>query len=384
MKVPIQHKNSEFPLMAIYNIASQTLGKSSKLKAINQFMIDNNIDVVQFESTTKVGKQGVIDLDGLEDYQEVYDKLKASITLNGVENPNVVHTVPYEDYGIQTATPEHFLDIEQLIGTQIRKLITADIPDNAVFKVGDNSYTKKELLNLYNQVLVENLIDSYDVKEEFKDPKKVEQILQEEIKSSSRYGRELAKACLLDENGKFYLPLYDPIQSQRIQTLLNSIIKSRITKQKIKGGALIQVSGYSTDLKVILQDKDGNALDLATYRKNHKNVSEEEFKEIVSQARNSGEISVKYLEVYMPAYSKEFYKPLMDENGILDITKLPEELKRLVGYRVPTEDKYSMAPIRIKGFLPQGNGSSIVLPAEITVISGSDFDVKFIDVIKWC
>ena len=37
--------------------------------------------------------------------------------------------------------------------------------------------------------------------------------------------------------------------------------------------------------------------------------------------------------------------------------------------------KYSMAPLFIKGFLPQQNGSAIMLPAEITTLSGSDFDV---------
>lgn len=34
-----------------------------------------------------------------------------------------------------------------------------------------------------------------------------------------------------------------------------------------------------------------------------------------------------------------------------------------------------MAPLYIKGFLPQQNGSAIMLPAEITTLSGSDFDV---------
>ena len=41
----------------------------------------------------------------------------------------------------------------------------------------------------------------------------------------------------------------------------------------------------------------------------------------------------------------------------------------------PTEDKYSMVPLYIKGFLPQQNGSAIMLPSEITALSGSDFDV---------
>ena len=34
-----------------------------------------------------------------------------------------------------------------------------------------------------------------------------------------------------------------------------------------------------------------------------------------------------------------------------------------------------MVPLYIKGFLPQQNGSAIMLPAEITTLSGSDFDV---------
>ena len=34
-----------------------------------------------------------------------------------------------------------------------------------------------------------------------------------------------------------------------------------------------------------------------------------------------------------------------------------------------------MASLYIKGFLPRENGASIMLPADITQISGSDFDV---------
>jgi len=47
----------------------------------------------------------------------------------------------------------------------------------------------------------------------------------------------------------------------------------------------------------------------------------------------------------------------------------------MVGYRIPTENKSSMLPLIVKGFLPQQNGSAIMLPADITWIAGSDFDV---------
>lgn len=349
IKTPVQHKNSEFLLLAIHELIAGPLGRSGKLKAINKFMEDNQIDVVQFESTTKVGKQGVIDLNDVNTEADVIQRLKDTTGIGfGNENPNVVHKVSYEDYGIQTATPEHAIDAVQLVGTQIRKLITADISDDTIIDVNGEKKTKKEWLDLYNAINTENILQAFaDVDEIFKDPKKVEEILLEEIRGSQRYSMDMMRACTLDENNNFNIPLFDPVQSQKVQTLLNSVIKSRITKQKIRGGALIQVSDYglTDELHVVFEGEGANK-------------------------------RIKYLECYMPAYSREFYEPLMDPNTHqLDITKLPEDLRKLIGYRVPTEDKYSMAPLYIKGFLPQQNGSAIMLPAEITTLSGSDFDV---------
>lgn len=349
IKTPVQHKNSEFLLLAMHELIAGPLGRSSKLKAINKFMEDNQIDVAQFESTTKVGKQGVIDLNDVNTEADVIQRLKDTTGIGfGNENPNVVHKVSYEDYGIQTATPEHAIDAVQLVGTQIRKLITADISDDTIIEVDGKKMTKKEWLDLYNAINTENILQAFaDVDEIFKDPKKVEEILLEEIRGNQRYGMDMMRACTLDEDNNFNIPLFDPVQSQRVQTLLNSVIKSRITKQKIRGGALIQVSDYglTDELHIVFEGEGANR-------------------------------RIKYLECYMPAYSREFYEPLMDPNTHqLDVAKLPEDLRRLIGYRVPTEDKYSMAPLYIKGFLPQQNGSAIMLPAEITTLSGSDFDV---------
>lgn len=380
IKTPVQHKNSEFLLLALHEAIAGPLGKSGKLKAINDFMEKNQIDVVQFESTTKVGKQGIINLNTritpeiekelknkflkgeitqeqlnekfdsyrIKAYDDVIDVLRATTGIaQGIENPNVVHKVSYEDYGIQTATPEHAIDAVQLIGTQIRKLITADIADDAQITVGKKTMTKAEWLKLYNAINTENILQSFkEVNDIFQDPKEVEKIILEEIRSNTRYSLDMVRACTLDENGNFNIPLFDPVQSNMVQQLLNSIIKSRITKQKIRGGALIQVSSYGvTDqLKIVYEGEGENK-------------------------------RIKYLECYMPAYSREFYEPLMGENGQLNIRELPENLRKLIGYRVPTEDKYSMVPLYIKEFLPQQNGSAIMLPAEITTLSGSDFDV---------
>ena len=313
IKTPVQHKNSEFLLLAMHELIAGPFGKSSKLRAINEFMEENNIDVVQFESTTKVGKQGVIDLNEVDDFRQVKEVLKNTTMPDGVENPNVVHKISYEDYGIQTATPEHAIDAVQLVGTQIRKLITADIASDAIIEVNGKKMTKQEWLDLYNAINTENILQaSKDVNDIFKDPKKIEEILLEEIRGNQRYGIDMVRACTLNDNGQFNIPLFDPVQSQRVQTLLNSVIKggykkrSGITKQKIRGGALIQVSSYglTDELHIVFEGEGENK-------------------------------RIKYLECFMPAYSREFYEPLMKEGTHeLDINKLPEDLRKLIGYRV--------------------------------------------------
>lgn len=356
MKVPVQHKNSEFPLLALYPFVANALGKSSKLKAINKFMEDRGIDVVQFESAVKVGNQGKINLEGANTEKEVLDILTDTAFPGGIENRGVVHTISYEDYGLQNNVPEHSIDKTQLIGTQGRKLITADISDDAVIEVSGRKMSKQEWLDLYNKITVENLLQSYlSVSKEMGNPKNVEKLLQKEMRGNQRYSADMAKACTLNEDKQFNIPLFDPIQSVKIQTIMFSSIKREITKQKIKGGSLVQVSAYglTDDLHIVFEGTGKNK-------------------------------RIKYFECYMPAYTKDFYEPLMDpDTHVLDINRkdsygnpiLPEELRRLVGYRIPTEDKYSMIPLKIKGFTPQQNGSIIMLPAEITTLSGSDFDI---------
>lgn len=343
LKQGVQHKNSEYLLLAMNELIGGKLHSSPKLRAISKYMEDNDIDVVQFESAVKVGLQGAVDLNDATSFEDTYNRLQDSSHLEGSENPNVIHSIPYEDYGIQVQTPEHSIDSSQGIGTQLRKLITADMADDILVTVGNKTLTKKEWLYLYNSITTENIIQSFkQIDEIFADPKKIEKILLEQINGSPRYGRDLLQACTLDADGNFNIPLYDPVQSGRIQQLINSLLKSRITKQKTKGGSLIQLSGYGlTDELKIVRGKDGG---------------------------------IKCFECYMPWYTKKYFKELIDpKTGQLDIRKVPEDLRKLIGYRTPTEDKYSMVPLLIKGFLPQQSGGAIMLPEEITTISGSDF-----------
>ena len=89
---------------------------------------NKGIDVVQFETTVKVGKQGVIDLNP-EIYQtkeQIKQQLIEATSSNVTDyNPQVVHALPYEDYMLVQPVPSHYMDTTNGFGTQIRKLIIA-------------------------------------------------------------------------------------------------------------------------------------------------------------------------------------------------------------------------------------------------------------------
>lgn len=357
MKVPTQHKNSEF-LLLTGAMFGQIL-HSSKLQALNDFMVKNNIDSAMFESAVKDGLQGTINLNDATNYTSTIAVLENVTRLNGKENPNVVHEFDYNDYGIQTSTPEHGIDKVQLVGTQIRRLISSDMNPNRdpnfKLKYKDREFTQEEWMNYFNAINTANIQEAFkEVSDKFNDIHEVEKELIREVRSNPRYGTDLIRALTLDENGNFNIPLIDPSQTLRIQALLNSILKNRVTKQKINGGALIQASPFGLDESKqpqIVYNEDG---------------------------------SIKYFEAYLSCPTEELYNALLDPNTHeLDINKkdskgnyiVPEKYREVIGYRVPTEDKYSMQHIRIKGFLPRQVGSVIILPKEITSLAGSDYDV---------
>ena len=249
------------------------------------------------------------------DYDETYDILEKNAFPNGQEDEEVVHTIPYDDYIIQQPTPEHLLDARAVFGSQFRNLVISDLPDDFKLKIHGKELGKKEILDLYNSLIVENLLDDFDrLKERFKNIEKFQEALLQEVNGNPKYGRDMLDALQLievkDENGnthkEFNIPLYNPATTLKIQELVNSMFKNAITKQHIKGGACILVSSFGfTDELHVLHNSDG---------------------------------SIKGMECYMPAYSKDFFQPFMktDENGnpYLDPTELPNELRRCIGYRI--------------------------------------------------
>ena len=423
MKVPFQAKNAEYLLiMADAILKGEKLSRPNLLRAVYRVMEDSEklnptkgIDTVQFESAIKSGLQGKMnifqfrDMEGGEEAAYTYMKnqiFKEETDATGervYRNYNTdtfVHEASYEDYCLQQEVPEHFKEHSQAHGSQIRMITPSDLDLYTTDENGnqvDNFYEWTEPDGTHRKVKVDEFRKGYEktiaanIEESinnlaaelhFNSNDKKEQnialskILQREIMSSPRYGIDLLQACSIDkETGEFRIPKGDPIQAKRIEQLINSIIKNRVNKQKIAGGPIVQVSnfGTSTQLHIRFNDKQGNLMSLEEEynASEHDNLSYKEYLK-----RNQGGIA--YFEVFAPIWSNELFDKFSNADGTINvdaINAVDPELLKMVSYRIPTEDKYSCAPMKVIGFMPREAGDAIMLPYELTEIDDSDFDV---------
>ena len=407
VKMGVQNKNSEYLLIMANAITqNEDTGMPNYLRAIYQVMEDSHkgiidekgghiprvdgIDTVQFESTVKTGKTGLIDITEAESTDEAIELLESAMYEdkdNHQYNTTYVQELNFEDYCIQQEVPEHFKDHEQQQGSQIRMIIPSDLNPSMKYNVEGRELSAKEFRDEYEKTISENieesikeLEDEFGINPENLKTKKEQNIslaktLQKEILSSPRYGLDLLMACLLDEQGNFNIPLGDSIQSKRIEQLLNSIIKNRVNKQKIAGGPVVQVTNFGTSRQLNIRFKGKNKEVLKTLAQYlEEGRTEQEWVDYIKD----NQVGVAHYECFAPAYMQSIFEQFMDAKGNIDVEAMEKtnpDLLKMIGYRIPSEDKYSLAPIKIVGFMPKEAGDGIMLPYEITLITGSDRDV---------
>ena len=386
------------------------------------------IDTVQFESAIKSSLQGAMDIHQFLDMQEgeeaaytfmknqIYKEKYIDSQLEPGKKERVydeyntdvfVHETSFDHYCLQQEVPEHFKEHSQAHGSQIRMITPSDLdlyttdengnqvtnyytwkePDGTVKKV-----TAEEFRNEYEETIASNIEESIDVlraelhldlkpdssNEDIRKEQNIalSRILQSEILASPRYGVDLLQACSIDkETGEFRIPKGDPIQAKRIEQLINSIIKNRINKQEIAGGPIVQVSNFGTSkrLHIRFNDKEGNLIPLKEEYKDseHGGLSYEDYLK-----KHQGGIA--YFEVYAPIWANDVFDKFANPDGTINVEAIEAtdpELLKMVSYRIPTEDKYSCAPMKVVGFMPKEAGDAIMFPFELTEIDDSDFDV---------
>lgn len=192
---------------------------------------------------------------------------------------------------------------------------------------------------------------------------KLKEVLSKEMKARGYDSNEQAMIDIIGVENKdiFILPIYMTANSQKFQSLIANLINSNtLNNFKRPGLGAVQASslGFNTT----------NFIDTIP-------VGE---KIIYTSSKFDG--TLKYLsndgvaQLILPWKYKVDIENFM-KDGIIDPNKIPKELLRGIGYRIPNQGKSSTLPFEIVGFLPASMGDTVIVPTEIVAQMGSDFDV---------
>jgi hypothetical protein len=239
----------------------------------------------------------------------------------------VTHILDNSAWRLQMETPEHHIDAKNLLGSQLWKLVTGNLTTPKLTELAQEFDT---LLNSDINTKYEDLIKELSPEKGISKP--LDLILQEAYQRGNGKQFESIIQNIDRNNPKGLLQLFlNPYTSYKAQSLINSLFRNRVTKRKINGGSFYNTSslGYN-DLEVVFKE-DG---------------------------------TLDYFEVYLPAWLKD-----------ITIESLGGKAKEGIVYRIPTEGKYSMFNIKVKGFLPAESGGNIIMPHGVTTIAGLDFDI---------
>lgn len=366
LKIPVQHKYAEAVLIP------ELLPAGSKLRDMAYWMESKGVDLVGSTKIVKVGGFGSTDISKASNAQELSNALDKAY----------IHQLSYGGYRIQTNVPEH-INSSQLFGTQVRKLIMANIKmddyhyENYVGgkkvnlggKYGEVRLNGRNLVSFYNSLIVANILESYDLfANEVSDIKKLSDKLLQTTINNSRESMDNMLAYSLTGDDKFLVPLFEGALEHDSSAMLFSIFKKRVNKQSIKGGSAVQVSamgikGYeeSGDLHYVVDPNNPNNI-LYAECEIPWNISYTDI--------NGKEVALEFSD-----YCNEdgTLKTDKDGNTLLE-KKFPNALS-ILAYRIPTERDYSMINLRVKRFSQKTAGGTIKVPAQGTTIAGFDFDI---------
>lgn len=388
-------KNAEMPILDFDEMLYRNDKNPSNnplLLTLLKFMDSHDIDVIYTKSNIKSGLKGVVDLSKCKTVKSVRETLEKAISDENI-NEYVIE-IPYQNIGEQQPGIKHYIDSDIILGAQVKKLMPSFIKrcfNKKTVKINEKNYTGDDFLKLFEKVIAGlNRKGFYDLKKYFKLPKGVMdkltagidltdeealkarigfcKFVQEELEKDPQVDSEIINDLSLTPSGEWKLPLEDMSGMLKLQKIFTKLVKTTAVKNKIDGGYLVQATD-AMRLNII-NDENPDNKDV-TGNKNLKIIFYDKLKDgtVVETAFPENPIGIAYLEARLPYFYKKFYSRYKDSS------KIPDNLRKLICYRTPTEGACSIFPVKVVGFSPKASGGKIQLPMDITSIAGVDFDI---------
>lgn len=181
-----------------------------------------------------------------------------------------------------------------------------------------------------------------------------------------------------DDNSIAIMPNFLTMIGNKLENVAQSVFNNTITRQTLPGFHAAQITDIGFTTFGTKQD------DNITYDK-----------ELKYHTDDKGNYT-HYVEIKLPRSAFNFDLYQRDINGNYKLDELGKRIKKtdrmlldelrandqkldeIIGYRIPTEGKQSIAIMKVVGFIDESYGSTIVVPPEWVAQTGSDFDIDSI------
>lgn len=367
---PIQIKNAEFVLIPRF------LG-NSELGLLAKYMTDNNIGQVNFATTEKATTNRVLE------FWDAHGKFPSKERLKqfNLDIQTKYKTGWYSNLYTQQDIPQH-MDGENKAGLQIVKKLIDNI---------GNTPEGQSLIKDFFDNFTANIQDSFkdaasrigvsiDAKGNvvYEDGKaKIDNnqfiaLIKDELTRRGLDSNYRKYAEINPETGMPYMPAWTNLVRSKIENIVNSIFTNRITRQVLPGFHASQVSDVGmtalssrTDLRDLMQSKveEKHGYSLGRKLTYHKDGSQ-------------------IVEILLPKWMVKAYNTYDNEGNLIHEVTIEDlqaaGLDTMIGYRIPTEGKQSIAVMKVVGLLDESQGSTIVVPDEWVLQTGADFDIDSI------
>ena len=317
--------------------------KSVKLHQMLNKMERQQVDVVFFRSAIKTNKQNITNWD---------DDLKPMKISNDFFREQVV---------------TDNMKSEIIHGTQMMQLIYSEHDDKTVVKLNGSEYTIGTLRKLYRRLLGDRLFRTYgELRKAVLNPD-----------GSTNFKSLLSsfKQSLIEQGGDpTLLELFDGVGEKsnynlnlpRILSLYETMFLSFMGKgtfsQKVPGHKFTLSSDFSNGV----MEQNGEIVTDKQYRTNPSKYSDVTTRDL--EFKYDADKNAWYGECKIPMQ-------IAEAMGLKVGDELPQEFLEMVGIRIPTQDKHSMIYLKVVDILPAQKGNKIVMPKEVLILSGADFDI---------
>lgn len=396
---------------------SYQLAKEFELLDTYIDMLKRGDDLLNFKSAQKVGV--MVDNEG-----KVTDYYQDPFTKNDLlAKGNPQFEIDYRTIGIQVETQTS--GKSQRLGSQLSKDINLNLFEDGIPVDFEGTRSEWDALDeseklaeseFYNLVYgsngtvrslealkIKNTMDTFaklGVKWSFiggnlayniDDLTKVKEFIHNELQRLQIDENSLENVELTQDLKTFLNPAETLPSYTTISNLLWSMADKATTSMSVNGKPYIQVASTffnKSSRNAAYFDNNLNKWILVDNATDYTRLAAEGVKLVMTSSelqfyRKGEDGKTLAMEIYLPHIYKEKINEKRAKRGLSRLTdnelmnhlNSNPELLEGIGFRIPTQATSSLEFFKIKGFLPEAFGASVVVPSGITTKAGSDFDV---------